>query len=206
MWDSSYASFRTFLYTAADITTSDITTTAMDDLVALAEKKVNRKLRVRQMESAFNATISGSVATMPSDYMESLAVYLNGTPNMPLEKKSAEWVRRNYTVSSSTGRPKFFAEATNTFIFGPPPDSAYVVNGEYYAKPASLPGTSTINSVFTEVPEVYLYAALLEVETALKRTDQIQLRAAQLQSALDEANDLDRKRRWSGGPLSMVPG
>lgn len=207
MWSDSYTSFRAFLYTAADITTGDVTTTAMDDLISVAEEDVNRRLRVKEMETSLNVTISASTASIPAGYRELVSrAYLAGTPSMPLEKKPAEWIQRNYPNPSSTGRPKFFAEATNQFIFGPPPNSAYVMNGEYYAEPASLPGTATINSVFSAHPDVYLYAALFQLETALKRPDQIQLRAAQYGEALDRANAQDLKRRWSGGPLSMSPG
>lgn len=200
----SYNNFRTAIYTRLDITTTDLTTTSMDDLIKDAEDVVNRQLRVAEMETAFNDTVTtNDVIPVPAAYLEAKNLYLDASPQIALSPKTAEWIRRNYPTRSSTGRPAFFAKEGSNFIFGPPPDSAYTMQGIYYAKPNSLPGTTTINAVFTAYPSIYLSAACAEVERFLRRFQEAAMWDQRTQILINLANEQSRKREFSGGPLQI---
>lgn len=201
---ASYSGFRTAVASWLDV--SDVTTTSLDDIIQTGENYVNRKLRVELMEGTISATINAAgTATLPSDYLEAQYLYLNRTPVQGLIKKPSEWIFRTYPNRTATGIPQYVAESNSTFIFGPPPTSQDVVNGTYYAKPASLPGTATINSVFSEYPEIYLWAALANAELFLARDQRIAWQA-KADEAIERANQEDKRKKMSGSPLSMSPG
>ncbi len=205
----SYASFRTAIYARLDIQTGDITTTSMDDCIRDAEDFVNKSLRVPEMETSMTNTAvvtTGGVITMPSDYADAKDLYLNASPIISLSKKTAEWIYRNYPDRSSTGRPAFFAEEGTKFIFGPASAEGYTMQGIYYAKPASLPGTSTLNSVFSAYPTIYLAASCAEAERMLRRFESASLWDARASGLIAQANEAAKRRAFSGRPLRMVPG
>ena len=203
----TYSNFRTVVYNhLGGVTSADITTTSLDDIILEGEKYVNRKLRVKAMETALSVTInSAGVATFPTDYMDAAYLYVTSSPNQILQKKAPEWIFREFSDRTATGIPKYVAEDAGTFIFGPAPSSTYTVKGTYYAKPSSLPGTATITSVFTAFPEIYLYAALANAEPFLGR-EQRQIWQAKLDNAIMGANQEDKRRKYSGGPLRASPG
>lgn len=204
---TTYENFRTAVYSRLDLTTTDLTTTSMDDLIKDAEDVVNRSLRVSEMETALADTVTtNSVIPVPSNYLEAKNLYLDASPQIALSLKTAEWIRRNYPTRSSTGRPSYFAKEGANFIFGPVPDSSYTMQGIYYARPNSLPGTSTVNSVFSAYPSLYLSAACAEVERFLRRFDAAAMWDNRVAVLIGQANSQSTKREFSGGPLRMSPG
>ena len=205
----SYANFQSAIYTRLGISSSDITTTSLDDCIRDAEDIINRALRVPEMETQITNTAvvtTGGVITMPSNYADAKDLYLNASTLISLSKKTAEWIFRNYPNRSATGRPAFFAEEGNNFIFGPYPDSAYTMQGIYYAKPASLPGTATINSVFSAYPTIYLAASCAEAERVLRRFESAAMWDARAAGLIGQANDAAKRRAFSGSPLRIAPG
>ena len=200
---NSYASFRSVVGSWAD---TDVTVTSLDQAIKMGENYVHRKLRIEAMETALAVTINAlGTATLPADYMEAQYLYLNRSPRRALTKKPAEWIIRNYPTATATGIPSFVAETNSTFIFGPPASTQDTVVGTYYAKPASLPGTGTINSVFSEAPEIYLWAALANAEVFLGR-DQRMIWQQKCDEAINSTNNEAKRRRFSGGPISASPG
>lgn len=213
---ADYNSFRTAIYTRLDITTGDITTTSMDDCIRDAEEliftgypsgnEVHEGLRVDEMETAISETITtGGIVTAPSSYLEAKNFYLDSDPVQSLSPKTAEWIRRNYPTASQ-GRPNFFAKEGPNFIFGPKSDSSYTLKGIYYKKPASMASTSTINSVFSAYPSIYLSACCAEVERTLRRFDSAAMWDTRATALIFSANKAAKKRTFSGGPLTMTPG
>lgn len=200
----SYASFRSAC--ASWLGADDVTTTSFDETIMAGENYVNRKLRIEVMETELAVTINSlGTATLPTDYLEAQFIYLDRTPTRVLEKKRPEWIFRNYANRNTTGIPQFVAETNSTFIFGPAPSSTDVVKGTYYAKPTSMVTTGTVNSVFSEVPEIYLWAALAHGELFLGR-DQRMIWQAKCDEAIERVNSQDKRKKYSGSPLSSTPG
>lgn len=201
---TSYTAFRTAVASWLDV--SDVTTTSLDDMIQVGENYVNRKIRVELMETAIGVTInSAGTATLPSDFLEAQHIYLNRSPLVVLQPKSAEWIFRIYPDRAATGIPAFVAQTNSTFIFGPAPSQTDIVQGTYYAKPAQMATTATIHSVFSEYPEIYLWAALANAELFLGR-DQRMAWQAKCDEAIERVNNEHRRKQWSGGPIAMSPG
>jgi hypothetical protein len=201
---TNYASLRTEVASWLDV--SDVTVSSVDSIIQVGENYVNRKLRVELMEAPIAVTInSAGVATLPNDFAEAQFLYLDRSPAAVLQPKSAEFIFRMYPTRTATGIPQFVAQTNSTFIFGPAPNTTDVVRGTYYAKPIQMATQSTIHAVFSEYPEIYLWAALANAELFLGR-DQRMAWQAKCDEAIERANNDHRRRRFSGGPIAMSPG
>jgi hypothetical protein len=181
----------------------DLTTTAVDDLVTVAENRINDELWVRERETALAVSVSGSSVPIPSDYESMKHAYLDSAPIIPLQKKSAEWIYQNYIYRSESGRPAFYAEENDTFIFGPIPDSTYTMKGVYYKTFTSMAASGTTNALFSAYPEIYLFAALSEASPFIGQ-DQRQVWEMKYQQAVSRAVSKDKKRLFSGSPLAVT--
>jgi len=156
------ATYSDLLASIADWLKRDELTAVIPDFVTLAESKIYRLLRIREMEEALSSTIASGTIPVPSDYTDLGYAYLNTSPICILERKPASWIYEQYPVRSSSGRPGFIAREANTFIFGPYPDSNYVVKGIYYKRLAPI--ATTLNTIFTQNPGLWLYGSLLQAE------------------------------------------
>src|SRR5690348_10702937 len=128
------AAFRLSITNHLDVG-SQIPDSKLHDLIKVAENKVNKRLRVREMETALAATInSAGQAAVPADYLVDQFAYINSNPIRKLERKTPEWIYTNYP-DRSAGTEKYFAREASNFIFGEAGTQDRVMKGVYYAKP-----------------------------------------------------------------------
>lgn len=178
-------------------------TSYIPDLITLGEWKINRDLRLRNMETSLNSTIASGVIAIPSDYVDMKYCYVDGTPTQPLQRKSAEWILSKYPLRGADGKPAFFATDASNFIFGPYPDSNYTIKGTYYKRLTALSGSNTTNWFTTNAPDLLLYAALCEAEPFLKNDERILTWAALYEKARKQIQDEDDREQHSGSPLRV---
>jgi hypothetical protein len=198
----SYASFKAGIYAQLD-TGSAIPSASLDNLINIGERKLLRKLRVRQMESALSVTIGSTAGTasVPSDYIEMKYAYVNSDPIRRLERKSPGWIYEKFS-DRSAGDEQFFAREGSEFIFGEAGTPGRLMKGIYYAEPTLM--TSTINSLFSEYPDLYFWAVLSESEPFLGRDSRVAIWEGKFQQALQQANQQDKDEQYSGSPLSAT--
>lgn len=176
--------------------------TYIDDVILMGEKWIFRKARTRDMETALSVTIASGVAAIPADYVELKYAYVDGSPTQALQMRAASWIYLEYPERSSSGKPKFIATEGSNFIFGPYSDSTYTIKGIYYKRLTSV--ASSANALFTNNPDLYLFAALAELEPFLKNDKRVGLWMAKRDEILAQVNGEDTKGMYSGGPLSMA--
>lgn len=182
---------------------STISDSKLDDMIAIGENKVNKHLRVREMETALASTVNSSgQAAVPSSYLDMKFAYMDTSPIRKLERKSAEWVYDHYPTRTA-GTEMYFAREASNFIFGEAGTQDRVMKGVYFAKPTAM--TSTINSVFSAYPEVYLFATLSECEPVIGRDARLPMWESKFKQVLDNANGLYRDEEWSGSTLATSP-
>lgn len=200
-FNTDYSSFRTAV--ASWLDWSDSTTTSLNDLIEVGQNKVHKALRTRTMETAYSATINSSgQAALPSDYIEMKFAYINGSPVRKLTRKSAEWIYENYPVRSDTGQEQYFAREGSNFIFGPAGGDGSLMKGIYYAKSSSMSGGSTINSLFSAHPEIFLMATLSEAEPFIGRDERTAMWEAKFQQLVQIANSEAKAEDQSGSRLA----
>lgn len=174
---STYPGIRTAIWDLLDIDVNAMSTAKTDVLVAQREELMYQELRVRQMETVISSTMTtAGVVALPSDYLEMKHLHVDGSPTTPLQRRTREWIYTKYPTRSSDGKPKYFAREGENLIFGPFPDSTYLVAGIYYFKPTAVSGTSSaLSAVLASSPYLLVYGGAAEVDRALGRPKQAEL-------------------------------
>lgn len=173
-------------------------TSYLDDLITIAEKRIEREVQTHDMETALAVTITGSgTAAIPADFLSLKNAYVDLTGTPPLVNASAEQIRQNRTLGSyRIGVPKYIAQEGSNFIFWPTPQAQYVIKGAYYARPGTL--SSAVYTMFTNNPDLYLYAALAETAPFLKDDKRVALWEAQYQKVKSQVLNNEEGYRFGG--------
>lgn len=179
---------------------SDLTT-PIPDFIALAEAKLNRLLRCRQMEQRSTATAT-EYMELPTGFLELRNIQLNTSPKTALELVSPDEIDRDY--SAATGKPLVYCLLANQIQLGPAPDSTYTVEIDYYEVIPPLASNST-NWLLTAAPDIYLYGSLLEASIYLIDDPRVPGWNAAYTQVLQQLQSADRRARWSGSRMAVRP-
>ena len=158
------------------------------------------------METALASTITSGVVAVPDQFIEMKFAYINSSPAVRLLRKSAEWIYEHYSDRSVTNNEAYFAREGSNFIFGPAGGDGNVMTGIYYARATYMAVSSTINSIFSAHPDVFLFAAISEGAAFTgedQRTPMWEAKFQQLVAAANrEAKDEDQSGSRLFGSLS----
>lgn len=179
---STYAELTTALANWTD--RADITN-RIPEFVNICEARVNRKLRVREMQEEANVSLVAGTRTaaVPSDFGEVRRFYLDTSPIRKLDFMGPEDYWDRY-VSTNTGKPSVFSIEGSNFVFGPVPDAAYTGKLLYYRKLPAL--STTAHGLFVSNPDLYLYGSLVAAEPFLKNDERFPLWKGQFDEIMQE--------------------
>jgi hypothetical protein len=182
---------------------SDLTS-QIPDFISLAEIRLNRNLRIRQMLQNATAQTTGGDATvgLPSDFLELRDIYIAGNPRITLTYLSPSAFSRDARADQS-GRPVFYTLTGAEFVLAPLPDTNYTLTMLYFAKPTALSDANPSNVFMANAADALLYGALVEAEPYLMNDARIQVWSSYYQNALDSLNVADESSAYSGVPLTM---
>lgn len=182
---------------------SDLTA-VIPDFISFAETRLARDLRTRLMLKSATATMTGGDAriALPTDFLEIRDLFTQGTPRMPVTYLSPSAFTRDARADES-GKPVFYTILASEFQFAPIPDSAYVLEILYYAKPTVLSDSNSSNVFLANYPDALLYASLLEAEPYLINDARSQTWATLYDRAVKNISDADQGGEYSGIPLQM---
>ena len=196
---STYADLQTAV--AGWLHRTDLTS-IIPDLILIAEKRIWRDVRCRQMETALNVSIASGVAAVPNDYLDIKFAYVDSSPATKLTRCSASNIYEQYPTRTGSGIPKLIAREGSNFIFGPYPGSGYTLKGIYYAQLTSI--QSTANALFTKYPDLYLFASLAEAASYIKDQEAIQHWNEKFQAVKEMIRLYENNEYGSGGGLQVV--
>lgn len=198
---TSYAELQTTI--AGYLARSDLTS-QIPDFIRLAETRLRRDLRIRQMlKSVTTPTVAAdSTVELPSDFLEVRDFVVVGNPIQPLNYFSPSAFNRN-TRTWESGKPNSYTVLANDFQLAPIPDSVYTVKLLYFAAPAFLSSSNTSNAFLANTPDALLYGALLEAEPYLMNDARLTVWASLFDRAMSSINRSDQQGQYSGVPLSI---
>lgn len=163
----------------------------MPRFVAMAEAKLNRRLRDRRMLVAATLTPDANgVCPLPADYIEAETVQANTAPPKIIEAAAGRYAAR-YDVS---GPPQVYTIVGSTLRLAP--ISETTVNLTYFGKLPALE-TAQTNWLLETYPEIYLYAVVYEAAIYVSAAPMAEAAAALLQDALEAAGQDNTRARWS---------
>lgn len=150
-------------------------TSVIPNFISLAEAKLNRELRTRDMLVRATATSSNEFVAVPADFLENYSLELDmgvigPQPPLnyigPLEAKALK-------ANEITGKVRYYTIIDGAFELLPAPGSNTNLILTYYQKIPSLSVTQTTNWLLTKSPDLYLYSSLLEAMPYLKDEQRI---------------------------------
>ena len=182
---------------------SDLTS-VIPDFISLAEIRLSRQLRLRQMLSTASLSTTGgtSTITLPSDFLSIRDIYIDQNPRQSLSYLSPSAFTRDARAAES-GLPVFYTQKSDVLEFAPIPDTNYSVKMLYYAKPAVLSDSNTTNVFMTTCPDALLYGALLEAEPYLMNDARLAVWTQLYGNAVQSLAESDNTSEYAGVPLSM---
>ena len=198
---TSYSDLQTTI--AGYLARSDLTT-QIPDFIRLAETRLRRDLRIRQMlKSVTTETVAAdSTVELPSDFLEVRDFVVVGNPVVPLDYYSPSAFNRN-TRSWESGKPKDYTVLATDFQLAPIPDSNYTVKMFYFAAPTFLSDSNTSNAFLANTPDALLYGALLEAAPYLMDDARINTWGTMFDRAMASITRSDEQGQYSGVPLAM---
>lgn len=188
---STYAALQASV--AAYLHRSDLGA-VIPDFISLAEERMNRTLRVRQMETALADTaIASGAVVMPSGTVGIKALWAVGSPNRPLLVAPFDVIKG----AISSGEAHYFAWQGDALYF----DGSGTVGGVLYAQIPALASNSS-NWLLAAYPSAYLHGALREASIYLRDEAGIAFHDIKFQEALNEIGAADMRDRYAG-PLQV---
>jgi len=177
-------------------------TTQIPDFIRLAELRLRRDLRIRQMlKSVTTSTVAGDeTVELPSDFIEVRDFVVVGNPIQPLSYYSPSAFNRN-TRTWESGKPQDYTVLANDFQLSPIPNAVYTLKMFYFASPTFLSDANTSNAFLANVPDALLYGALLEAAPYLMDDARINTWGTMFDRAMSSITRSDEQGQYSGVPL-----
>ncbi len=180
------------------------------DFITLAEAKMNRTLRVRQLEQRSTTTIDTSTGepefiSLPDDFLVMRRIRLSSVAGKPkLDFMSGSQLDEyRYGVQNVTGQPQFFTIIGAELELSPTPDQNYTVEMVYRTTISPINSSNTTSSLLTLAPDLYLYGTLLEASPYIQNDERIQVWGAAFTQAINDLNQLSIDSTYGNTPLEI---
>ena len=201
----AFTSYSTLQDTVADYLARSDLTTQIPDFIRLAEERLRRELRIRQMLKVATATTTANDATvsLPSDFLAMKEMHLDTTPVSSLTFQTTSNFFKNTRVTD-TGKPVHYTLLGSEFQFAPQPDSAYTISMVYYYKPDLLSDSNTSNIFLTTAPDLLLYGALAEAEPYLMNDERLGTWAQLYERGVQALRTSDDDAEFPSSPMVIT--
>lgn len=167
--------------------------------IRLCEARLNRLLRTPDMETTTTFVVTDEDTALPLDFLAMRSLYIEGSPDRPLNEYSPNAIARAY--NGSTGIPVGFTVFSSTLRMVPPPASATTLQMVYFARIDPLSDSSPSNWLLTSHPDIYLYGSLLCATAFIDDPSRAQLWKGAYDEAIGELISSGAKARYGSGPL-----
>jgi hypothetical protein len=180
---------------------SDLTS-RIPEGIALAEAKINRRLRTLDMVTK-NASfsITGEYVATPTNFGGVKTFYLNTDPKIALEYMADEEMTALF--SSGTDQPRHYNVQGANFRFGPVPDATYSSTLVYWLKVPALSDSATTNWLLTSHPDCYLYLTNAEMSAFANDLQTAQSWEQMGYQILQEIADQSARDQWGGTSMAV---
>ena len=189
---------------ASYLARSDLTA-MIPTFIQLAETRLRRELRLRQMLKSvtITATAGDSTIAMPSDFLQMRDIHIVTNPVATLEYQSPSALFRNSRTTDS-GLPRQYTVLADEFQLSPVPDSNYTLNLLYYFQPVFLSSSVASNEFMAICPDLLLYGSLGEAEPYLMNDSRLATWAQMYDRGVSALTVSDDQGEYGGSPLSIT--
>jgi hypothetical protein len=200
----AFATYSELKTTVANYLGRSDLTSAIPDFITLAETRLQRELRTRQMLKSATATMTGADSTvgLPTDFLEMRGLYVVGNPRTPLNYLTPSAFSRDARADES-GKPFYYTIIGSEMQFAPVPDSGYTLDMLYYYKPTPLSDSNASNVFLANYADALLYGTLAQAEPYLMNDPRIATWAGLYDSCIELIRTSDDSSEYNGVPLTM---
>ena len=198
----AFTNYTDLKATVADYLARTDLTTQIPDFITLAENRLRRDLRLRQMIKVVTTTTTASDSTvaLPSDFLEMRDIHIETNPIQTVIYQNPSNFFRNSNVTVG-GMPSYYTVTGSELQFAPIPDSAYTLKMIYYAAPSYLSSTVSSNVFLANCPDLLLYASLGEAEPYLMNDARVQTWASLYDRGLNSLTISDDAGEQPSSPM-----
>jgi hypothetical protein len=163
-------------------------------LVALAERRCARELKVTGFIRAVSTPLSAGVAVYlkPDRWRDTVSMAVN---NRPIHARSYEYLRNYWPDEAQTDTPEFYADyGYQHWLLAPTPVAGLTLEVLYYEQPQFLDEANQTNWLTEYAPDLLLYGTLLEAAPFLKNDTRLATWQAMFDRAAQALSNEDLKR------------
>jgi hypothetical protein len=195
-----------------------ITDAVVNDFIRLGEQQMFNELRVREMICVAQADLNEEYEWLPSGWLEHKHVNILELDDAPLETATIsntyhlpyadnrEFVRYDYSGS----KPRLYTIVGDRIRFITYPVVASGENSKlafelvFYGSWTPLSATDTTNTILTNLPQLYLFASLIQAEAYLVGDPRIQTWMGLYQKNLNSANQTSLQSEYGTMAIGMA--
>lgn len=199
---STYSELKTTI--ANYLARSDLNA-IIPDFIKLAESRLSRDLRIRQMLAVATAqtTAGDSTIGLPTDFLEMRDIHLDTNPVVTMAYMSPSNFY-NKARTKESGKPVNYTVLATEMQLAPVPDAAYTLQMLYYVNPPSLSDTNQSNVWLTYCTDALIYASLAEAEPYLMNDARLQTWGALYERAISSISVADQGSEYGGQSMAMT--
>lgn len=181
-------------------------TAEIPGFIRLAELRIGRKLRVRDMEARLNlnTVLNQKWYGLPDRYRAMRHFQLNTNPIRDLEYLTPQNYAKKW-AGSNTGMPLVYTIVGDEFALGPIPDGIYELEMFSHRKYAYLTDSNPTNWLITDAADVLVYASLIEAALFIKDNEEASKWTLTYDTGINDIVKDNALDRHSGGALMVVP-
>ena len=183
-------------------------TAVIPDFIQLAEARMARDPRVRQLTIEDPFVIDAATETVPTGFsaIESLFIIGDNNKYLTIETVDPGGLPEVQQRHQPSGTPRAVAFQDDTTLrFAPVPDQAYDAVLIYWEGVSALSDSNTTNWILTNHPDIYLYGALIESAPYMKDDERIAVWGTRYEAALEELHRHNNETRFGGELIRRVP-
>lgn len=167
--------------------------------IRMLEARLNRVLRVPDMETSTTISASAETATLPTGFRSMKALWIDGNADDQLESMSLANLKMMY--GGQAGTPKAYAIAGGLLYVGPVPSSAETLQSIYFTEIPALTESNTSNWLLADHPDIYVYGCLVMAEARGWNDPRLPILKGALDEALQELTQAAGAYRFGSAPL-----
>ncbi len=200
-----------FVFTYTSLTSTILSYLERDDadtvnsvpvFIALGERRIARDLKVLGFKQVVSdsTVVAQPIIAKPNRWLNdvsfNIGVGTNKKTQTFLQLRSYEWCRTYWPDPTQVAQPKYYATDYNynCWFLAPTPDQIYPYESSYFETPQLIDATVSTNFLTTNLPDLLLFACLLEAASYLKDDERIQGWMAKYELARKSIGEEDVRR------------
>jgi hypothetical protein len=176
-------------------------TDEVEDFIAMGQRRIHRECDLNAMkvvDAAF--VIDAQAMAVPAGYLRTKTLTIqSGTNNFEVTGGSHKQVMKYGT----SARPQHYSTIDTDFYFGPPPDQSYTAQLVYFKGLDIVSTTTATNWITTNIPELLLFATLLEAAMFLKDDARAAMWEARFKDTKNQLETSEARQDKESGSLQV---